>query len=74
VLVHVVVEAGELLQAVLAAKLVEAGHAVLAVADQVERRDVDLVRRRLQPVHLEVLQEAWMVLQRQRAEPLPAHA
>ena len=73
-LVDEIVEAGQLPQAILAAKLVEAGDTALAIADQVERRDVDLLRLALQPPDLQVLQKAGMVLQREQPQALPAHA
>src|SRR5262249_35442378 len=70
--INEVVEAGELAQADLAAELVEARDAALAVADDVERRHVDLgVEPRPQ---VEVLQELRVVLQREQAETLAAHA
>ena len=61
-------------QAAPPAKLVEAGDTALAIADQIERRDVDLLRLALQSPDLQVLQRAGMVLQGQQPEALPAHA
>ncbi len=63
-----IVEAGELAQTDLAAEFVEARHAVLAVADDVERRHVD---DGVEPrAEVEVLQELRMIAQFQQAEPL----
>ena len=47
-----IVEAPKLPQPVLPAELVEARNAALAVANDVERRDVDLARHARQPRHV----------------------
>ena len=73
-LVDEVVEAGQRLQADLAAKFVEARDASLTVANDVEGRDVDHLGRRVQVRHRQVLQEMRVVAQVQQAEALPAHA
>ena len=73
-LIDEIVVAGQLTQAVLAAKLVEARHAVLAIANEVERGDVDLPGGRVEARQLDVLQELRMVVQGQQAQALAAHA
>ena len=70
-----IVEAGELAQAVLPAELVEARHAALAVADEVERRDVDLLRRGRRRSSSRFCRNCGMVAAASSsAEPLAAHA
>ena len=71
-LVDEIVVAGQLAQAVLAAELVEARNAVLAVADEIEGGDVDLLGRAFEPRHRDVLQELRDVVQREQSEPLAA--
>ena len=71
---HEIVEAGQLPQAVLPAEFVEPRNAVFAVANQIERGHIDHLRGALQPSHLDVLQEARMILQRQQSQPLASHA
>src|SRR6266567_1349237 len=52
------------------AEFIEARHAVLAVADDIERRDVE---RGVEPrAQIEVLQELRMIAQLQQPEPLAA--
>ena len=70
VCVDEIIEAGQLMQAVLTPEFVEARHAVLAVADQVQRGDVDLAGGRAQPRQGQVLQELGRVAQRQQPEPV----
>ena len=66
-----VLEAGELLEADLAAELVEARHAVLAVADDVERGEVDGgVEARAE---IEVLEELRVVPEEEQPQPLAPH-
>ena len=67
-----VVEACQRPQTVLAAELVETGHATLPIAQDVERHDVDLPRLRAVETarQLEPLQEARRVLEQQEPEPL----
>ena len=60
-------------QTVLAAELVEAWNAALAIANDVERRDVDLLRRRMQPIDLDVLHEPRVFCKREHAEALAPH-
>jgi hypothetical protein len=67
-----IVEAGKLPQAILAAEFVETRHAVFAVANQIERRDVDLFGRAVQARHGEVLNEHRVIAQRQKAQLLAA--
>ena len=63
-----IIEAGQLFQPDLAAELVEARDAALAVANDVERRHVDLaVETRPE---IEVLQELRMIVQQQQPEAL----
>ena len=72
--VHEIVEARQLPQSILPPEFIEPRHAVFAVADQVERRYVDLARRRMQPPHFQVLQETREISQRQQSQALPPHA
>src|SRR5579862_1760525 len=67
-----VIEAGELAQTVLAPELVEARDAVLAVANYVERDDVDLPGRRVETGEFEVLQERRRVVEFQKTKALPS--
>src|SRR6266704_4869432 len=62
-----------MLEAVLPAKLVEARYASFAVANYVQRHNVDLASRALQAGQAQVLQELRMVLQGQQPKPLPSH-
>src|SRR5262249_46501843 len=71
--INKIVETGELLEPVLPAKLVEARHAVFAIADDVEGDDVELARAARQPWHAQILEEERMVLQGQEAEALAPH-
>ena len=71
-LVDKIVEARQLAQPDLPAEFVEARHAALAIADDVERREID---RGVEPrPQVEVLQELRMILQLEQAEPLAPHA
>ena len=72
--VHKVVIAGQLAQPVLAAELVEPRHAVLAVADDIQRSQVNLLRRAIEPRQRDVLHELRIVVQRQQAQPLASQA
>src|SRR5262249_39010747 len=69
-----IVEALELPQSVLTADLVEPRHAALAVANQVERGDVEHAGRRIALRQRQVLQEQAVIAESQCAEPLPPHA
>lgn len=57
-------------EAVLAAKFVEAWDAVLAVADEIQSDYIDLLRRALQPADPDVLEEHGRVVVRQKAKAL----
>src|SRR6266540_3973603 len=72
-LIGEVVEAAQLPESVLAAEFVEAWHAALAVADDIERGHVDPTGCARQARQGEVLQELRMVLQRERPCTLLAH-
>ena len=73
-LVHEIVIAGQLVQAILAAELVETRHSVLAVANQIEGRDIDLPGRGVEPRQTNVLRELRMIVQGKQAQALPSHA
>jgi hypothetical protein len=60
--IHEIFEAGHLPKAVLPPELIEAWYAMLPIANQIECRYVDLLGRARQPVHLQILQEARVVL------------
>jgi hypothetical protein len=68
-----IVEASKLLQPVLPAKLVESRNTALAIALDVARGDVDIARLAGEPVHVEILQELRMIVQRERPGALAAH-
>jgi hypothetical protein len=71
VLIDEIVEARQLPQSDLTAEFVEPRHAAFAVADDIERRHVDLAVDAWPQI--DVLQELRMILQRQQAEPLASH-
>ncbi len=73
-LVHEVVVAGQLTQAILPPKLIETWHAMLAVTNQIERRNIDLPGRSIEPRQMNVLHELWMVVQSEQPQTLPAQA
>ena len=68
-----IIKARQALHSILTAELVEARNAALAVADEIQRRDVQLARLAAEPRHRKVLQEHRVIVQRQRAESLAAH-
>src|ERR1700757_2786294 len=59
--VYEVIETRQLLETVLAAKFVVARHAALAVADNVQRQDIDLPSGALQPRQTQILKKKWMI-------------
>src|SRR5262249_39774599 len=67
-----VVERRETLQPVLPPEFVEPRHTALAIAQDVERRDVELFRHARNARHRQVLQELRMVAERQGAQALAA--
>ena len=69
-----IVEAAQLVQAVLAAKFVEARNTMFAIANDVKGCDVDLPCRAVESRQTNVLHELRDVVQRQEAEALAAHA
>ena len=73
-LIDEVVIARQLAQPILAPKLVESRYAMLAIANQIERRDVKLLRRTVEPRQANVLQKLGMVVQCEQSQALPAQA
>src|ERR1019366_6568801 len=69
-----IVEPAQLPQTVLAAEFVEPRDSALAVADQIQRRDIDPLGGALQASHLHVLQKARMILERRQSQALASHA
>src|SRR5690242_5602370 len=74
VFIDEIVKARELPQTILPPELIESWHAALAVADQVQGDDVDLLRLGVEARNFQVLQEPRVVLQREQTQPLAAHA
>ena len=55
--IHEIVEAGQLAKAILTPEFIEARYAMFAIANDVERNNVNLLSLAVQPAHLQVLKE-----------------
>src|SRR5260370_40268359 len=73
-MIHEVVVSCELTKAVLPTKFVEPRHATLAVANQIQRCHIDLMRLAFKSWHPQLLQELRMIVECQQSQALSAHA
>src|SRR6185312_16629937 len=69
-----IVEARELPKTVLAPEFIETRNAMFAVADDVESRDIDLLRRAVQTRQLNILHKLGNVVQSKQTKPLAPKA